>query len=346
MKTLLSILTLLVSSISIYAQSAKKEYHESFEAKEITELIVSNQYGMIEVIQGAGDSVKIDAVISVTAKKESKANDLIFYIEVVEQFDEGRLNIRTDFGKDMSISRTFSGVDIAVDYRVELPVGLKLRLINADGNVFMENFDGELNVDLRASNFKANRLKGDFLIKQSGGEFSAEEVDKMVGDFRSTSLMIEEGYDINLTTNGGSYVVKSTEKLYVKSNGGAMRLGEIEHMSGVSVGTKYEIADIGDVLKMNLSRGEINVRNIHFSFSDVDLKTAYTKVGLTFMKGAGYHLELKHNKTMKLDIPSNFKLSEQAGSESGVLLKTGFVGDKKYNAKVMLDLRYGNMFIQ
>lgn len=76
------------------------------------------------------------------------------------------------------------------------------------------------------------------------------------------------------------------------------------------------------------------------------MKGSFTKVGLTFMKEAGYQLELKHNKSLKMDLAKGITLDEKTTAERNVTIGTKFVGDVKYTGKVFLDLSNGSLFIQ
>ena len=120
----------------------------------------------------------------------------------------------------------------------------------------------------------------------------------------------------------------------------------VEDMDGTSFYTKYEVQDIGGSLKMDMRWGELNVRNINFSFATVDVKGSSTKVGLTFMEGCGYTLELARNKNLKVELPEGVALESKPTTDKNTVLETGFIGNKKYAGKVNLNLSGGSLFIQ
>ena len=78
----------------------------------------------------------------------------------------------------------------------------------------------------------------------------------------------------------------------------------------------------------------------------MDIKGASTKVGLTFMEGCGYSLELTRNKNLKVELPEGVTLENKPTTDKNVVLETGFIGDKKYTGKVNLNLSGGSLFIQ
>lgn len=347
MKTILSIVCCILSVGILRAETSKKEFSKSYEKKGIQELIVSSRSGQMEIEQSEEDHIDISAVLAVTAKNGSKADELLEFIQVKDVVAESFVNIETVFGKDMTFKQLLSGVGIQIDYKIRLPKGVKLRLVMTEGNIFVNEFDGEINLDIKTGNFKGGSLLGGPLyIRQTNGNFDVTQVSEMTGEFKNCELKIENGEEVTLVTDNCKGYLESIAKLNIKSSGGEMKLGQIESLSGTSSSTKYEIQDIGNELKMDMRLGEINVRNVHFAFSTVDITGTYSKVGLTFMEGAGYQLELKHTKSVRMDIPKSFKLTELPTSERNVFVKTGFIGNKKYQGKVFLNLRNGNMYIQ
>ena len=333
--------------MQVNAEVSRTEYCKSFAKEGIEELMVSNKSGGVEILQTSKDSIYITAVISIVAKTQGKADEMGDFIRIEDEQTDKYLSVTTIFGKNMSFNQLFAGVELNIHYKINLPVGIKLRLVNADGNVFLDDFVGDLNLDVKSCNVRAGKLsEGELLIKQTGGNFKVMDTDRLNGEFKSCTVCIEAAKLAQLTMRDCEGRFEAVEDLRLTTSGGIMKLGEIENMAGTSSSTKYEVQDIGNSLKMDMRMGEINVRNIHFQFSTVEITGSYSKVGLSFMEGAGYQFEFKHNKFVKTDIPKSFKLMQRPTSEKNVIVETGFIGDEKYKGKVLLNLRNGNMYIQ
>ena len=90
----------------------------------------------------------------------------------------------------------------------------------------------------------------------------------------------------------------------------------------------------------------MNIRNIQPLFSELRLKGSFTKVGLSFANDAGYQLEVKHNKSLKINLPQGWVLDERPTSERNITIGTKFIGSEKYEGKVFLELSNGSLFIQ
>ena len=313
MKTTLFILGMIFMGVTLYAQTSKKEYQKSFDKAGITEVVLSNRYGQIDVEQKKADKIDVTATISVTAKNKSKADEFIEYIHIEDVVSGGFLNVETTFGKDVFFKQLLSGLEINIVYKVVLPYGMKLRIINTEGNVFINNFEGDLAIDIKNGNFQLGKMKDGVLqILQSGGNFVVDDVNTLNGQFKDCNLKIEKVREAKLNLEKCTGNLATAAKLSITSQNGELDLGEIEEMSGTANSTKFEIQDIGNELSMTMR----------------------------------YNLELKHNKSLKMDLPADFQLSQQPTSEKNVLVETGFIGNKKRTGKVDLEIRNGNLYIQ
>lgn len=347
MKTLLAILCVIASFATVRADESVKEYKKRFSKEGIEELVLSNRFGKIELKQTEAEEIDVQVMMRVVAKSGVKADETLELIQIMETRSGNCLNLETAYGKDMAFKQFMSGIVVTVDYTVMLPKGIKLRIINSDGNVYLGVFEGEVNVDMQNGDFQAEELKGgEFYIKQGKGNFNVQKVSIMDGDFQDCNITIADGDDIRLKTSSCTGALGSLDKLNIRSSGGNMALGDIEELTGSSSFTKYEIQELANILDMNMKMGEMNIRNINVLFSEIRLKGSFTKVGLSFMDDAGYHLEIKRNKSLKMDLPAEMVLEERPTSERNMVVSSKFVGNTKYAGKVFLELSNGNLYIQ
>lgn len=345
-KRILFIAIAILLSSSVWAEEGTKEFKKSFSATSLNELTVSSRYGNIDIQQG-GDVFDVTASVWVEAKTKAKVDEVLQYITIVAKENGSMLNVETLFQKNMSMTQLLSGVTVSIDYHIKVPQGKKVRLVNSNGDISVNDFVGDMSVEIVNGGFKANSLTGgELTVKQSKGEFSVEKMEKLNAEFKSCQVKIGEGTDMTLDCGSTTLQLMEADQLSLKTSGGSCYLGMIENLTGTSFYTKYEVQDIGGSLRMDMRWGELNVRNINFSFSSIDVKGATTKVGLTFMQGCGYNLELTRNKNLKMELPAGVKLETKPTSSKSSILETGFIGDEKYSGKVSLNLSGGSLFIQ
>lgn len=346
MKVWMTVICLCAAGLLAKAESNERKYEKSCPKAQIEELMLSNQYGKIEISQTDGDEIKVEVNMRVSAKTGAKADETLDLIRIAETATDEYLHFKTEFDKNMGLAQFLTSTSLSVDYAVKVPKGIRLRLVNTNGDVYLSDFAGDVDADLKTGDFKATALTGgELYIKQEKGTFDVEKVATMKGEFRSCTLRIASGDEVRLETNSCDGTLTSMGKLNVRSSGGAIKIGDVEELTGSSSFTKYEVQDLGNYMDMDMKMGEMNIRNVQLLFSEIRLKSSFTKVGLSFMKGSGYALELKRNKSLKLDLPKEMTLEEKPTSERNVIVSNKFVGDPKYAGKVFLELSNGSLFI-
>ena len=75
MKVLIAVLCLLVAGIQSKAETSEKKYEKTYPKAGIEELVLSNQYGKMEIVQVDGDEIKVAVAMKVTAKSGVKADE-------------------------------------------------------------------------------------------------------------------------------------------------------------------------------------------------------------------------------------------------------------------------------
>lgn len=346
-KLIAATLCLFLACLQLKAEQSTKTIEKTFPREGIEELSLSNTSGKMEITQTDGDEITVVVTMKVIAKTGVKADETLEGIRLNETRAGNYLNLETQLAKNMQLKQFLTTTNVSVDYVVSVPRGIRLRLVSTDGSIFLGNFAGDLNVDVRNGDFKAATLSGgELYVKQSGGTFAVEDVAWINGDFKDCKIRIEDATEAILTTSSCDGKIETCEKIGIRSSGGVLKLGEIGELAGSSSFTKYEVQDIAHVLDMDMKFGEMNIRHIRRTFSEIRLKGSFTKAGLTFASDGGYHLELKRNKSLKPDLPRGMVLEERPAAERNMFIGTKFVGNTNYSGKVFLELSNGSLYIQ
>lgn len=347
MKTILTLLCVSATFLFVRAQESSKEYEKSYSAEGIEELVLTGGNGTLEVEQVESEEIRMEVGIRVSAKSAAKADEVLEKIRISEVRSGNFLKLETVYDKEASFQQFMAGYNMHVTCRIEVPKGISVRIVHANGGVYFGDFRGQLNVDLRNGDFKASSLTGgEFYIKQVKGDFSVGNIDAMDADFKDCTLAIESAREVRLEASSCEGRLKSVDKLAVRTSGGSIKLGDVEELTGSSSFTKYEVDMLGDYMDMGMKMGEMNVFNVQIHFTEIRLKSSFTKVGLTFPERAGYHLELTHNKSLKMDLPATMKLAEHPAAVRNKTVGVKHVGDLRFTGKVLLDLSNGSLYIR
>ena len=160
MRIFITIFCIVALVFQANADERKKTYEKKVSKGELEEVIISNKHGKIEVTQHAGDELQIIAEMRAVAKTLAKADEALELVQVVETPIGKKLQFETQLGKEMNLPQFLTGFTLSVDYKIALPKGISLRLISSFGDVYIGDFEGDINADVEHGDFKAAILKG------------------------------------------------------------------------------------------------------------------------------------------------------------------------------------------
>lgn len=342
---ILALITLL--SLNVSAFTSSRTFKKTLSKTGIREFVVSNKYGNIVVDQTLNGTIEVEAILSVGAKSKEKSDELLEYIaiEMTKVGDMGK--VTTSFGKNMDFRQLLSSTIVQIDYKIKIPQGIALRIINTKGNVTIPNYNGNVNINVLHGNvILGNFDNGELYIVQEEGSCGIAHVEHLTATFDAANLNLKSGGDVKLTTSATDVTIADVETLTVNSTGGVFKITDIESIFGTSSYTDYTIQDITDNLNMSIRWGSLNVGGIHRDFEKIMINSSSAKLGLNFMQDAGYSLSLIHNKTLKMDFPPYIQLTTTPTTRKNRFTGSTFVGNKKFNGKVELDINGGTLYIQ
>ena len=164
---------LLCWSASLYAAEDKKEYNASFSKDGVEEVVIVNSYGDVEISQAADSLCTVSAVVTIEAKSPEKVAEVLASVSITESVSGASRTFATGFGKDLGVKKAFAGVKVNSAYSIQVPRGMKVRIVNSAGNVTVSNFEGQLNADIDNGDFHAGTLRGKDLAKCKSATWNA-----------------------------------------------------------------------------------------------------------------------------------------------------------------------------
>ncbi|MDR0765886.1 MAG: hypothetical protein LBF09_02980 [Odoribacteraceae bacterium] len=343
MKTTILLLTL-SCAFSATAQERASEFNRVYPADRFQELILLNRLGNVDVRQG-GDQFEIKAEIMVKAKTLEKADEVMEYLKIDVTERPGILHVNTLLEKDLTFKKLFHGVSVYVDYHVKVPKGKKLGIANKNGNVFLEDFTGDLNVEVISGDFKARHVEGDFTAKLTGGNFEVQDVNRFTGDFSSANVNIRSGERLKLTGDGSHVDIIEAGEVIAKCSGGSLYLGRVDEVNLHAAGAKSEIQHLRGALRADTRSGQLAVHSVDRLFSAVDITASGTRIALSIQPGGGFNVNFRHDN-IKIKLPRDFVLETKPTMKKKVSVESGFVGDKQYNSRLSLDVTGGSVTIE
>ena len=194
--TLFNILCLSAITISAWADvDREKTYSKTYQLGPDDEVSIENSFGEVNVQTWNRQEIKVDIIISATAKSDQIVDKMMDAIEIEDRKTSRGVSFRTEIGKINSKGKN-NKQEFRIDYQVNLPAGQKLDLACSFGEIIMPDYAGEIDLTSKFGSLEAGKLSdpGRILVEfgkvdveaMQGGDavikFSTGSIDQLSGD--------------------------------------------------------------------------------------------------------------------------------------------------------------------
>ena len=350
---------LLISSIAAGGQSVseKRTFTKSMPASKGTRLEVRNKYGDVQVTSWNRDSVYIMAEVEAFAPNRSRLYKMFDGIRIdmeeagpvltaETRFDQSIAMLLESF-KDLTKNIIDYNSKVKINYFINAPVFIDIKVDNQFGDVLMENNTGEVSVNLSNGSFKANRLNTlrDLTMTFGKAEITAASEAKMNVTFSEVIIDDVSGLDINSTST--KFNIKKAGKINVESRRDKFFLGNAEELTGTSYFTDYKAEQLEKGADITVKYGSLDIFSVPARFEKIDIRSTYTDITIEFEPSASYAFEIRHTNAF-VAIPDRNSRSkkEEINSDRKEYLLTGTVGNNPGSRMVRIEATRGNIYLK
>jgi len=118
---------------------------------------LSNKYGKIDIQTWDKPMVDVSVVITVVAKSQEKADATFDRIAINFSGDGNNYSAETDINSKSGAWWAWwngnSSDEFSIDYTVRMPTGCRLSVNNKYGDVFLDELNNDLNLEIKYGNF-------------------------------------------------------------------------------------------------------------------------------------------------------------------------------------------------
>jgi hypothetical protein len=193
--------------IDVAEGSAREEWTRTYDLAKGARLDVVNVDGSIEAFPASGAQAEVRVVREVRAHTDEAAQEMLKKITINEQISPDHVQIAT------TELRQFAGFmkSVRIEYRVGLPPGLNVSLRTQNGNVRLENVQGQITASATNGVVTGRRVAGAIDASLVNGGI-VMDLASMSGDVRLVTvnggIRLEVPADLNATldasaVNGG-----------------------------------------------------------------------------------------------------------------------------------------------
>ena len=352
-----SLIALIFNSLSAQSDSETRSFIKTLPVDKETTLDVSNKYGTVQITPWNKDSAYIRTEIKAYSKDRSKINKMFDGINVnisgskyiVRAQTEFSSNINTLFESFKEMTNKIMQYDshIEINYYINIPEYLNLKIENKYGDVYMENCSGELRISLSNGSFKANSLGKNSSINMV---FCDAKINSIVSgsiDASFSEISIVETGDISINSISSKYDIKKAGMIRGESKRDKFFIDNIESLQGNAYFTDYNVNNLRKEMNLTTRYGSVSTEQIEKGFELITINSSYSDLSLRFDPGTSYNIDIRHINAFLVLPDKNIKVEEKAlNQDKKEFLTTGTIGKNPGKAKVKIDATRGNIYIK
>jgi hypothetical protein len=313
------------SVLTVTGQPAEKLINKEYNISQGFTLGIDNEYGEINIVNWNQDRVAVEISITVEAKSESKAEEILKQIEI----DISESKTAVYFDTEVEQINVTGKTKINVKYDVKAPAYINAVLEQSYGNVYIQELTGTAELEIRYGNLTATSLvnrqaEGWNTLDLKYGNASIENVSALSAEIKYSELAVSESRMLE------------TESAYSKLN-----FGKVSRLNAECKYDKLNMDLLEGTLEVDGAYTNVTVGTISNGFSEVFVDLAYGnfKAGLESQAAFAIEADISYGSVQIPD--GDYQVEKEAASES----VWGRVGGKS-DAKILADIKYGNLVLE
>jgi len=293
------ITALLLASLTLQAQEAKKEFHKEYAASAKTTLEISNKYGDVVIESWDKDQIIIDVKVSVDMPNREKAEKFLSYIEIQFSESDNYISAKTVIDDKFNFTGWGDNKKFSIDYNIKMPSATALTLSNRYGNTEFDELTGLVSLDIKYGNLTADKMSrgnvkplnsiniayGNGAIEQAGW---LDITARYVGTFeitKSQAILLDSKYS--------KFSIGETSSIVGESKYDNLKISRINNLVLDNGYTETNIGTLSKKLSYKGSYGSFAIDQIPAGFESLETETRYMGVKLGIEESAEYRLNAK-----------------------------------------------------
>lgn len=315
-----------------------KQINRRFKITPETRVEITNKYGNIKINTWEKDSVVFDIKIKVEDKKLSRLEKQISGIDFDFINSQHFIIARTKVGENRSTLEkevlNFKEIvlqadgKIEIDFTVWMPKTNQLKVENKFGDIYVDDFTGDIDINLSNGNLKAHDFSGKTNLKLSFGDATINQLKTGKLDCNYSDVFIKKADKLQFISKSSDIEITEINEIDADSRRDKFRIQKIDVLVAKGSFSNYRISELTNNLNLKSEYGDLDVGKVMSGFKSVFVESKSTDINLSFSDKSEFGFEITHTKTQtnfcaKMDVKKEEVLDEK---EKKVKLTGNFGG--------------------
>jgi hypothetical protein len=332
-------LLLFLYSGGLKAQVYTDRKVNSYPVTEKTSIEVTNKYGKIHVIAWDKDSVRFEVDLRISASNIEKLQKLKNNITIDFNASQYFVLAKTNFSSVGNIITDFVDAyipsnQVVINYMIYVPRQVNLKIENKFGDIYLDDFNGPLEINLSNGDLKANKIIGPSKINISSGDATINDITggRILASY--SDLHIKQSLNVDLETRSSIIAVDQADNLKIDSRRDKIKITSVDNLSATGYFSTFEIENLKKELRTTLKYGNLIIDNIEKGFSFININSEYTDIDLIFDRNTGYNIDITHHNDVFINLPASLAKvqTKDLDVEQKLKLTYGKIGNADENS--------------
>ena len=334
-----------------------KEIKKEYKVTPETRIEITNKYGKVELNTWDKDSVIINIKIKVEEKKLSKLEKSMEEIDFDFTSSQHFLVARTTVGENRSTlekellkfkeSLLQSDGNVEINYIVWLPKTNNLRVENKFGDIFIDDYAGEVDIDLSNGNLKSHDFSGKTIIALSFADATINKIKSGRLDCNYSDLYIRDAGSLQIQSKSSTFEILEVKELDMDSRRDKFRVRLADLVEAEGSFSNFRFNELTDRLTLRADYGDLDIEKTAPDFSNIYIESKSTDINLYFNIESNFGFEITHMKS-EVDLCREITVDEEKildGKENKVQLLGNYGEKTENNTKLFINATSGEINI-
>jgi len=350
-------LAIFLTTTSVSGQvTESRQLAKGFKINKNTIVDIGNKYGDISIETWQKDSVRVEIFVQVSEKSRDKLrkkmDEISFeltqsghYIVINTLLGDSKNVLFSELNKfkeNIGISES----QVEINMKLMVPDNLELRISNKFGNVYIEDYSGDITLEMANGKLKANNLTGYVNLKINFGDAIINTIDSGTLEVYYGKFNLSSARKIKITSKTSDITITEVEELMVNSSRDTYRIRMISDFETESSWTDFSITEFKHKSDVRMNYGDLSIENVKSGFENIFIDARSSKISLCFDKKTDINFDITTDKELNLPMNSKIDKKEQINPNEKLMRYFGRTGDVKIeDPKLVLKTSSGEITI-
>lgn len=353
----IQLILLLFSSLSAQDESEARSFIKTVNVDKESTLDLNNKYGNIYITTWDKDTALIRAEVTAFAPSQSKLKKMFDGVTINMTDTKYMIRVQTEFTQNINmLFESFKGMTsklisydsrVEINYYINIPEYINLKIDNRYGDLSMENITGSCSISVTNGSFKANSLGKGSSLTLTFCDATINSVSSCKFNSSFSEIELEKAGIISVNSISSKYNIKNVVEIDMESRRDKFFLDYIDKLEGDSYFTDYKIKNLRKGMDLTTRYGSINTDKIAKGFESVNINSGNTDISLEFEEESSYDLDIRHINSFLVLPSKNIKTEKKSlNEEKKEFMTYGTVGKSPSSSKLKIDANRGNIYIK